>query len=168
MDCAQNWVLRLVIHDYSLESQSTLNVKEVVFICVLQQHGRLTELAILLSNLTLLLPALGWLPAGLVAPGGCFGRPGWHWQKAAEAVSFRRGKLWTKASLVTSSMWCCFPNPVEKKGEPMTTAKQTCSSSPVHWMWNRVTQIWMETIANISQQGLWKKHLAGPLIREFN
>lgn len=32
----------------------------------------------------------------------------------------------------------------------------------------RVTQIWMETIANISQQGLWKKLLAGPLSREFN
>lgn len=85
------------------------------------------------------------------------------------AVSFRRGKLQTKASLVDAScLWCCFPSPVERKGQPMTNAKQTCSSSPVQWMWNRVTQIWMETIANISQQGLWKKHLAGPLSREFN
>lgn len=79
------------------------------------------------------------------------------------AVSFRHGELRTKASLVVAScLWCCFPSSVERKGQPVTNAKQTCSSSPVQWMWNRVTQIWMETIANISQQGLWKKHLAGP------
>lgn len=88
MVCARNWVLRLIIHDYSLESQSTLNVKEVVFICVLQQHGWLTELPILLRALTLLLPILGWLTAGLVAPGVCSGRPGRHWQQAAERCHF--------------------------------------------------------------------------------
>lgn len=59
-------------------------------------------------------------------------------------------------------------NPVEKKRLPVTAAKQTCSSSPVQRMWNRVTQIWMETIANISQRGLWKTRLTGPLIRELN
>lgn len=83
-------------------------------------------------------------------------------------VSFLRGKQCTKTSLVTSRTSCCCPGPVEKKGQPVTAAKQTCLCSPVPRMWNRVTQIWMETIANISQHGLWKKHLAGPLIGEFN
>lgn len=91
-------------------------------------------------------------PARSRSPWGLSGETWTTLAAGRSEVSFHRAELRTKASLVVrSGLWRCFPSPVERKGQPMTDAKQTCSSSPVQWLWNRVTHIWMETIANISQ-----------------
>lgn len=92
---------------------------------------------------------------------------------AAAASGDCPGKTWTTfcsgqlggVTLPNNSASCfckfvcgaSFSNLVERRGRPTSGAKQTCSSSPVRGVWNRVTQIWMETIANISQQGTFNR-----------
>lgn len=169
MDLARNWVLKLIIHDYRLGSQNTRHLKEVVFICVLQQNNWLTVLPVPPPESSHF-PRLDWTGSQRVLRprGTVLGDLGSLGSRRPSGAIFAVAR-WTKASLVVAScLRRCFPSPVERKGQPVTNAKQARSSSPVQRTQNRTTQIWMETIANISQQGLWKKHLIGPLSREFN
>lgn len=99
-----------------------------------------------------------WFVAGTSGPiwATVLWDPGQGWQAVGIA-----GKCGAQRYLLLSQIVCGNALLWKVAASQCLVPDNSYSSSPVPWLWNQVTQIWMETIANISPCSLWNKHLPG-------